>query len=63
MTIEEIDELLRTDEEDRYVNLVIPEDKLGPAMNLIGKKRRDLNDEEIFRVRRYAGKLYEEAEE
>ena len=38
-------------------------DKLGDEMNLIGKKRLDLNIDEVVRVKKYAGKLYEEAKE
>lgn len=61
MTIKEIDALFATDQEDRFINLVIPKDKLGDELNLIGKKRMDLDLDEIIRVKKYASFLYEEA--
>lgn len=61
MTIKEIDNLFATDNDDRFINLIIPKDKLGEELNLIGKKRMDLSLDEIIRVKKYASLLYEEA--
>lgn len=61
MKIEEIDELFSVDENDRFKKLILPNDKLGPEINLIGKKRFDLDLDIIIRIKKYANKLYEEA--
>ena len=63
MTIDEIDSLFETDSNDCFIRLTIPEDKLGDALNLIGRKRMELNIDEIVRVKKYAAKLYEEVSE
>lgn len=60
-TREEIDELFSTDEDGRYLNLVLPHDKLGEEVSMIGKKRLELSIDEVVRVKQYANKLYEEA--
>lgn len=61
MTIAEIDELFKIDEEGRFVNLVLPNDKLGEELNLRGKKQLDMSIDEVVRIKKYASKLYEEA--
>lgn len=61
MTIAEIDELFKVDEEGRFVNLVLPNDKLGEELNLRGKKQLDMSIDEVVRIKKYASKLYEEA--
>ena len=61
MTIAEIDELFRVDEEGRFVNLVLPNDKLGDELDLRGKRQLDMSIDEIVRIKKYASKLYEEA--
>ena len=60
-TREEIMKLFSTDEEGRYLHLVLPNDQLGEEVNLVGKKRLELTIDEIVRVKQYANKLYEEA--
>ena len=62
MTIADVDNLFATDEKGKFINLVIPEDKLGRSMNLIGRSPLDLSLDETVRVKKYASKLYEEAE-
>jgi len=61
LSVEEIDELFAVDAEDRFIKLVLPNDKLGDEVNLIGKKRLDLDLDTIVRIKKYANKLYEEA--
>ena len=60
-TREEIEKLFCTDEEGRFLNLILPDDKLGPEVNMIGREQLELTIDEIVRVKQYANKLYEEA--
>ena len=60
-SVEDIDKLFSLDEEGRFVCLIIPKDKLGEELNLIGRRRLDLSIDEIIRVKQYANKLYQEA--
>lgn len=60
-TREEIEDLFSTDEDGRFLHLILPCDKLGPEVNMIGRKQLELNIDEIVRVKQYANKLYEEA--
>lgn len=60
LTREEIEKLFCTDEEGHFLNLVLPNDKLGPEVSMIGRKQLDLSIDEIVRVKQYANKLYEE---
>lgn len=61
MTTAEIDELFKVDEEGRFVNLILPNDKLGEKLDLRGKRQLDMGIDEIVRIKKYASKLYEEA--
>lgn len=61
MTIAEIDEFFKVDEEGRFVNLILPNDKLGAEIDLRGKRQLDMSIDEIVRIKKYASKLYEEA--
>ena len=61
MTIKDIDELFLTDEEGRFLNLILPKDKLGEEKDYRGKKRLELNIDEIVRIKIYANMLYEQA--
>lgn len=54
MTRAEIDKLFSTDEEDRFIELVIPEKGEFPELNLIGKKRLELSLDEVVRLKQYA---------
>ena len=53
MTREEFDELFRKDENDCYVNLIIPATNEFPEMNLIGKNPNDYTLDEIIHLKTY----------
>lgn len=59
MTRNEIEKLFETTVDGTFVNLIIPKDKLGDELNLIGKKQIDLTLEETIRVKQYAAHLYD----
>lgn len=61
MTIEEVDKVFEVDDDGKFINLVLPNDKLGEEINLIGKRMLDLDKKIVIRIKKYAGKLYEEA--
>lgn len=61
MTVSEIDKLFEVDSNGCFLRLVLPEDKLGEAVNLIGQSESNLSTDLIIRLKKYAGKLYEEA--
>jgi len=52
-TREKFDELFKTDEEDRFVNLIIPSMWGFPQMDLRGKKRLELNVDEVVFLKKY----------
>ena len=57
---EQIDELFFQDSDGRYVNLVIPYiNDDYPEIILTGKRDDELMLEEIVRLKKYAGVLYE----
>ena len=61
-TRKEIEKLFSTDEEGRYLYLVIPADKLDPEVSMIGRKRMELSIDEIARVKTYAYQLFKESQ-
>ena len=61
MNVSDVDELFRTDEDGRFVNLIVPNDKLGSQLDFRGRRQLDMCIEEIVRIKKYAAKLYEEA--
>lgn len=63
MTRKEIDAIFETNESGEFVRLIVPPMYGFPEMNLIGRKRIDLSLDEVINVKKYAGKLYSEAEE
>lgn len=63
MTVLEVDELFKTDSDGRFLNLILPNDKLGEEINLIGKSRLELPLATVVRIKKYASKLYEEAQQ
>lgn len=63
-----IDSLFETDENGKFIRLVIPFDfikechldnKFNSDLNLVGRERLSLNIDEIVLVKKYAQKLYE----
>ena len=62
MTRSEVKQVFATDDEGRFVNLVIPPQGEFPEIDLTGKKRLELSLDEIIRLKKYAGKLYSTAE-
>ncbi len=63
MRASEIEKIFATDEEGRFVNLVIPALGKFPEIDLSGKKRLELSLDEVVRVKKYAGILYAECED
>jgi hypothetical protein len=63
MTLDEVDKTFEVDENGAFIRLVLPNDKLGKEINLIGKKGIDLPIDLKVRVKQYANKLYAEASE
>ena len=61
MTVEEIDDLFALDEEGRFLRLVLPADKWGGELDMTGRGFAELSRQEALRVKKYAGRLYEEA--
>ena len=57
MENEEIKKIFETDEEGRFVNLVIPEFDGMPEINLTGKKKLELTATEVARYKIYARSL------
>lgn len=62
MTREEVKKLFKTDEEGRFINLVIPAVGEFEEIDLTGKKRLELTLDEIVRLKTYAGRLYAEVD-
>lgn len=62
MTREEVKKLFETDEDGRFVDLVIPAVGEFEEIDLTGKKRLELTLDEIVRLKTYAGRLYAEVE-
>ena len=63
ITPEEIEALFALDEEGRFRHLILPPDKWGGEKDLTGCKPAELELEDIVRVKKYAGRLYEEAQQ
>ncbi len=60
-SLEEIDALFELDEEGRFLRLILPNDKLGEELDLIGKRLGELSLPVKIRVKKYSGMLYETA--
>ena len=58
MNREEIDRLFETDDEGRFMRLIIPATKEYPELNLKGKKRLELSLDEVVRLKQYATYLH-----
>lgn len=64
MTEEQIEELTKTDENGCFLNLIIPANEPFESennkeeLNLIGRKKLELDIDEIVRVKKYIQKLY-----
>ena len=63
MTKEEYEELFRVDENGCYVNLIIPETKFFPEMNLIGKKPAEYTLDEITHSKVYRRLMWHQIDE
>lgn len=53
-TREKFKELYKTDDEDKFINLVIPAMWGFPQMDLRGKKRLELTLDEVVQLKKYA---------
>ena len=54
---EKFDYLFATDENERFIRLIIPAFGGEPEINLIGKRREDLSVDEIISLKVYANEL------
>ena len=59
----QIDDVFKTDENGRFICLVIPPMGDQPQTDLSGKARLELTLEEIVLVKKYAAELYSHMEE
>lgn len=62
MTREDVKKIFQTDEEGRFVHLIIPPIGEFSEIDLTGKKRLELSLDEIVRVKKYASELYSKVE-
>ena len=60
MNNDEIKKLFEMDSDGRFVRLVIPELDGMPELNLTGKKKTELNSEEVSRMKIYVRELSNE---
>ena len=63
MTHEEYRELFAKDENDCFINLVIPASDKYDELNLIGKKPEDFTLDEIIRMKVYSSQMYKKINE
>ena len=57
MSRKEFELIFATDEEGKYIDLIIPADELFPEMDLSGKKPLELSIDEVVRIKKYAQEL------
>lgn len=62
MTHKEYRELFAKDENDCFINLIIPAQGSEKELNLIGKKPEDFTLDEIIRMKKYSSEMYEKIE-
>jgi hypothetical protein len=60
MNNDEIKKLFEMDSDGRFVRLVIPELDGMPEINLTGKRKTELNSEEVSRMKIYVRELSNE---
>ena len=58
ISYEEYRKIFAKDENDCFINLIIPKDEENEELNLIGKKQSELTLDEIIRMKKYSGQLY-----
>lgn len=63
MTNEEYLKLFERDENDCFLNLIIPAEGDKKELNLIGKKPEDYSLDEIIRMKNYASDMFEKISE
>lgn len=59
MTRKEYRELFAKDENDCFINLIIPARDSEPELNLIGKKPEEFTLDEIIRMKKYSSEMHE----
>lgn len=59
MTYEQYRELFAKDENDCFINLIIPAQGSDKELNLIGKKPEEFTLDEIIRMKKYSTEMYE----
>ena len=63
MTHKEYRKLFEKDENDCFINLIIPACGSEPELNLIGKKPEEFTLNEIIRMKKYSSEMYETIED
>lgn len=59
MTRKEYKELFAKDENDCFINLIIPACDSEPELNLIGKNPEEFTLDEIIRMKKYSFEMHE----
>ena len=62
ITYSEYKRLFQKDQNDSYINLIIPADGDIPEMNLIGKLPKDYTIEEIVRLKKFSGEIFKKVD-
>lgn len=63
MTHEEYRELFAKDENDCFINLIIPAHGSEDELNLIGRKPEEFTLDEIIRMKKYSSEMHEKIED
>lgn len=58
LTREEMYKQFETDDDGRFVSLVIPPEEGEPELVLTGRKREELSIDEIVRIKKYSRELF-----
>lgn len=63
MTRKEYRELFAKDENDCFINLIIPANDSEPELDLIGKRPEVFTLDEIIRMKKYSSEMHETIED
>lgn len=59
MTHQEYRKMFARDENDCFINLIIPANDEDEELNLIGKHPEDFTKDEVIRMKKYSFEMYE----
>lgn len=59
MTYNDYKKLFQRDENDCFVNLIIPASNHEEELNLIGKLPKDFSDDEVVRMKKYSADMFD----